>query len=105
MSIEQLHSLFIASDGISTDTRKLIPNTLFFALKGDNFNGNKFAAQALIEGCSYAIVDEKEFVVSDKYILVENVLKTLQNLANFHRRQFNIPVIGITGSNGKTTTK
>lgn len=105
MTLEQIHSLFIASDGISTDTRKLAPNTLFFALKGDNFNGNKFAAQALTEGCSYAIVDEKEFVVSDKYILVDDVLKTIQDLARYHRRQFNIPVIGITGSNGKTTTK
>ena len=105
MTIEQIHSLFINSDGISTDTRKLVPNTLFFALKGDNFNGNKFAAQALLEGCSYAIIDEKEFAVSEKYILVENVLKTLQDLANYHRKQFNIPVIGITGSNGKTTTK
>ncbi|MBI3133379.1 MAG: UDP-N-acetylmuramoyl-tripeptide--D-alanyl-D-alanine ligase [Bacteroidetes bacterium] len=105
MTLEQLHTLFIASDGISTDTRKLTPNTLFFALKGDHFNGNKFAAQALSEGCSYAIVDEKEFVVSEKYILVENVLKTIQDLANYHRRQFKIPVIGITGSNGKTTTK
>jgi UDP-N-acetylmuramoyl-tripeptide--D-alanyl-D-alanine ligase len=105
MTVEQLHTLFVASDGISTDTRKLVPNTLFFALRGDNFNGNKFASQALDAGCSYAIVDEKECVVSEKYILVENVLKTIQDLANYHRRQFNIPVIGITGSNGKTTTK
>ena len=63
MNIEHLHGLFIASDGISTDTRKLVPNTLFFALKGDHFNGNQFAAKALAEGCSYAIVDEKEYAV------------------------------------------
>lgn len=105
MKIEDLHKLFLESDGISTDTRKLKSNSLFFALKGDNFNGNEFAAQAISEGCSYAIIDEKEFALSDRFILVESVLKTLQNLANFHRRQFNIPVIGITGSNGKTTTK
>jgi len=105
MKIEELHKLFLASDGISTDTRKIKPNTIFFALKGDNFNGNEYASQALAEGCSYAIVDEEKFVVSEKYIYVENVLKTIQQLANFHRKQFNIPVIGITGSNGKTTTK
>jgi UDP-N-acetylmuramoyl-tripeptide--D-alanyl-D-alanine ligase len=105
MTIEHLHTLFISSDGISTDTRKLKPNTIFFALKGENFNGNEYAAKAIEEGCSYAVVDEKKYAVSDQFILVENVLKTLQDLANYHRRIFNIPVIGITGSNGKTTTK
>lgn len=105
MNIEEIHRLFLATSGISTDTRKLVPNSLFFALKGDHFNGNQFAAQALAEGCAYAIIDEKEFALSDRYILVENVLQTIQQLANYHRRQFNIPVLGITGSNGKTTTK
>ncbi|MBK9190856.1 MAG: UDP-N-acetylmuramoyl-tripeptide--D-alanyl-D-alanine ligase [Crocinitomicaceae bacterium] len=105
MNTEQLHRLFLTSEGISTDTRKVIPGSIFFALKGDNFNGNKFAADALKGGCSYAVVDEKEYVVSDKFILVEDVLKSLQSLANHHRKQFKIPVIGITGSNGKTTTK
>lgn len=105
MKIEKLYELFLASDGISTDTRKLVPNTLFFALRGDNFNGNQFAQQALDEGCSYAIVDEPQSVQSDRFIQVESVLKTLQDLARHHRRQFNIPVLGITGSNGKTTTK
>lgn len=105
MKIENLHKLFLEADGISTDTRKLKDNSIFFALKGDNFNGNQFAQQAISEGCSYAVIDEKEFALSDKFILVDDVLKTLQDLANFHRRQFHIPIIGITGSNGKTTTK
>jgi len=105
MQIEKLHNLFLAADGISTDTRKLKSNSLFFALKGDNFNGNEYAAKALEEGCSYAIIDEEKFAISEKYIFVEDVLKTIQQLANYHRKQFNIPVIGITGSNGKTTTK
>lgn len=105
MTIEHLHTLFISSDGISTDTRKLKPNTLFFALKGDNFNGNSFAEKAIAEGCSYAIVDEEKYAVSEKFILVKDVLKTLQDLANYHRQLFKIPVIAITGSNGKTTTK
>jgi UDP-N-acetylmuramoyl-tripeptide--D-alanyl-D-alanine ligase len=105
MKIEELHKLFLNADGISTDTRKLKPNSIFFALKGDNFNANQFAAQAISEGCSYAVIDEKEFAISDQFILVENVLKTLQDLANYHRRQFKIPVIGITGSNGKNNYK
>jgi UDP-N-acetylmuramoyl-tripeptide--D-alanyl-D-alanine ligase len=103
--IPELHQLFIASSGISTDTRKLIPDSIFFALKGEHFNGNEYASKALESGCKFAVVDEEKFAVSPNYLLVENVLKTLQDLANYHRKQFNIPVIGITGSNGKTTTK
>jgi len=105
MDIKKLHQLFINSTGVCTDTRKVKARTIFFALKGDNFNGNKYAKQAINDGCSYAIVDEEDFVLNDYYILVDSVLKTLQDLAKFHREQFNIPVIGITGSNGKTTTK
>lgn len=105
MHISKLHQLFVNSKGICTDTRKIEKGTIFFALKGDNFNGNKYAQQALSDGCVYAVVDEKEFAINDKCVVVESVLKTLQDLANFHRKQFNIPVIGITGSNGKTTTK
>ncbi len=105
MHISKLHQLFVNSKGICTDTRKIEKGTIFFALKGDNFNGNKYAQQALNDGCVYAVVDEKEFAINDKCVVVESVLKTLQDLANFHRKQFNIPVIGITGSNGKTTTK
>lgn len=105
MELKQIHQIFISSNGICTDTRKISQNTIFFALKGDNFNGNQYAGMAIEKGCAYAIVDEKEFVVNDKCILVDSVLKTLQDLANYHRKQFNIPVIGITGSNGKTTSK
>ncbi|HIP37277.1 MAG TPA: UDP-N-acetylmuramoyl-tripeptide--D-alanyl-D-alanine ligase [Crocinitomix sp.] len=109
MDIAKLYQLFINSKGICTDTRKLKPNTIFFALKGENFNGNEYALQALETGCNYAIIDEQIEVKNDalnhRLIKVTSGLKTLQKLANYHRKQFNIPVIGITGSNGKTTTK
>ncbi len=106
MTIDQLHQLFLHSNGgICTDTRKTINNTLFFALKGENFNGNTYAKKALELGASYAIIDEPEFKTSDKYILVDDVLKTLQKLASYHRKYLAIPIIALTGSNGKTTTK
>jgi UDP-N-acetylmuramoyl-tripeptide--D-alanyl-D-alanine ligase len=105
MKIETLYSLFIDSSGICTDTRDINPSSLFFALKGDNFNGNKFAIEALIAGAGYAIVDEVVDSKDERVIQVENVLSTLQELATFHREKLNIPVIAITGSNGKTTTK
>lgn len=105
MKIEQLHALFLESSGIATDTRKIEENTLFFALKGDNFNGNSFAEKALETGAAYAIIDEEEFNISERTILVKNVLQTLQELANFHRKYLGIPIIALTGSNGKTTTK
>jgi UDP-N-acetylmuramoyl-tripeptide--D-alanyl-D-alanine ligase len=105
MNSEALYDLFLNSKGICTDTRNIVPNTLFFALKGANFNANEFAHQALEDGCTYAIVDEMEFADREGCILVEDVQQTLQNLARHHRRQFNIPIIGITGSNGKTTSK
>ena len=105
MVIKDIYQLFKESVGISTDTRKIKQGSLFFALKGDNFNGNKFAIQALEQGASFAIIDEEIESDSGKLILVENVLVTLQELATYHRKKFNIPVIGITGSNGKTTTK
>ena len=104
MTIENLHTLFLKHQLIDTDTRKIRRNSLFFALKGENFNGNKFANEALNKGASYAIIDEAEYN-GDHTILVENVLNTLQQLANFHRKQLNIPIISLTGSNGKTTTK
>ncbi len=89
---------------VCTDTRKIISNSLFFALSGENFNGNKFADEALREGCSYAICDDKS-ISGNNIIQVSDVLKTLQDLANYHRSKFNIPILAITGSNGKTTTK
>lgn len=103
--MEQLYSLFKKSSGVSTDTRKIDNNLLFFCLKGANFNGNEFAKEALEKGALAVIIDEKEFFIDERTILVEDVLLALQNLANFHRKQFSIPIIGITGSNGKTTSK
>lgn len=105
MSIEKIYSLYLSSTGVCTDTRKIESGQLFFALKGPNFNGNNYAAHALASGAAYAIVDEANFAINDKYILVHNVLETLQSLATHHRRALNIPVIGVAGSNGKTTTK
>ncbi|MCD6113437.1 MAG: UDP-N-acetylmuramoyl-tripeptide--D-alanyl-D-alanine ligase [Bacteroidales bacterium] len=103
--IEEIYNLFNSFPNINTDSRKTIDNSLFFALKGENFNGNKFAEIALKNGAEYAIIDEKKFKKNNRYILVDNVLETLQKLAEFHRNKFNIPVIAITGTNGKTTTK
>jgi len=104
MELKQLHKLFLNSEGVCTDTRKIKPKQLFIALKGDNFNGNKYANEALEKGALKAIVDENQVDMSDK-IKVKNGLKTLQKLASYHREFLQIPIIGITGSNGKTTTK
>ncbi|MEJ8842385.1 UDP-N-acetylmuramoyl-tripeptide--D-alanyl-D-alanine ligase [Lacibacter sp. H375] len=105
MRIEELYQLFLQHPSVQTDTRKLKKGDLFFALKGDNFNGNKFAMQALEKGAAYSIVDELVTGADDRLIIVEDVLSTLQQLAKYHRQQFNIPFLAITGSNGKTTTK
>lgn len=105
MDIAKLHNLFLNCKSVSTDTRKIAQETLFFALKGDNFNGNSYAEEALKKGAKYAVIDEKEFATSNNTILVENVLKTLQELANYHRTYLKTPIIALTGSNGKTTTK
>jgi UDP-N-acetylmuramoyl-tripeptide--D-alanyl-D-alanine ligase len=105
MTIEQIYKLFKAHQNVITDSRKIEKGCLFFALKGDKFNGNQFAAEALNKGATFAFVDEQEYKTSEKTIFVENVLHTLQALANFHRKQLGIPILGITGSNGKTTTK
>lgn len=104
-TIENLYEFYLQSPSIATDTRKIKSGDIFFALKGDNFNGNKFASHALESGASLAVVDEVEFAVDEQYFLVEDVLTALQLLAKYHRQQFNIPFIAITGSNGKTTTK
>lgn len=105
MKIEELYKIYQQFPSVQTDTRKLKPGDIFFALKGDNFNGNSFARQAIDAGAAWAVIDEKEFEIPGKTILADDVLKTLQQLARFHREQFNIPFIAITGSNGKTTTK
>ena len=106
MEIKKIYELFLSSTGISTDSRKIEKNSLFIALKGENFNGNKFAQQAVADGAVAAIVDEQEYANEDLHIyLVENGLKTLQDLASYHRDHLKIPVLALTGSNGKTTTK
>jgi UDP-N-acetylmuramoyl-tripeptide--D-alanyl-D-alanine ligase len=105
MTIEQLYGIYEQYPSVQTDTRALKAGDLFFALKGPNFNGNLFAEKALAAGAAYAVVDEAPATPNDRIIVVKDALDTLQQLAKFHRQQFNIPFIAITGSNGKTTTK
>lgn len=105
LTIQELYKLYLQYPSVQTDTRKLQSGDIFFALSGPNFDGNTFAWQAIAAGAAYAIIDNKEYATDDRCILVDNVLDTLQQLALYHRQQFNIPFIGITGSNGKTTTK
>lgn len=105
MQIEALYKIYQQYPSVQTDTRKLKAGNIFFALKGANFNGNSFAKQAIDSGATYAVIDEKEYEIPGKTILVDNVLTTLQLLAKYHRQQFQIPFLAVTGSNGKTTTK
>ena len=105
MKINVLYELYKESRLITTDTRLDLKGSIFFALKGENFNGNIYAAEALDKGASYAVIDEKQDSTDDRIILVNDVLKTLQKLATYHRQQLNIPIIALTGSNGKTTSK
>ena len=105
MNIAKLHDYFRKSSGACTDTRKIIDNCIFFALKGDNFNGNLFAAEALENGAKLAVVDEKTEEENANIILFDDVLDTLQQLATFHRNFLGTKIIALTGSNGKTTTK
>lgn len=103
--MENLYQLFLETSGVCTDTRSIKKDCLFICLRGTNFNGNTFAEQALQKGAKYVIVDEAAYKTSDAIFLVDNTLEFLQKLANYHRLKFNIPFIGITGSNGKTSTK
>ncbi len=106
MHLKDLYLVYLEYPQISTDSRKIIQDSIFFALKGDSFDGNKYALSALEQGAAFVIIDnEKYYVDNGKYILVENTLSTLQQLAIYHRQNLNIPFIGITGTNGKTTTK
>ena len=105
MTIEQLYQIFSEHPSVQTDTRKLKEGDIFFALKGPNFNANHFALQALQNGAAYAVIDEDINSDDQRLIKTNDVLATLQELAKYHRQQFNIPFIAITGSNGKTTTK
>lgn len=105
MHLSQLYQRFLESGKVSTDTRQITPGSLFFALRGDKFNANEFAAQALAKGAAYAVVDEAKYAVDERYMLVDDSLAALQELAKHHRSQLKIPVVGLTGSNGKTTSK
>lgn len=105
MDISQLYEIYKQHPEVSTDTRNSSKGSIFFALKGSNFNGNEYAQQAVNSGCSYAIVDEAKYATHPNIILVDNALETLQQLAKYHRGKIKTPVIGITGTNGKTTTK
>lgn len=105
MEIKSLYEKYLKSVKVSTDTRQITPGSVFFALKGDTFNANEFANEALEKGASFAVVDEEKFATSDRHILVNNSLEALQQLARYHRSQLTIPVVGLTGSNGKTTSK
>ena len=105
MSIEQLYNIYKQYPSVQTDTRKLKEGDIFFALKGENFNGNSFVEKALEAGAAYTVIDEEPYAVFGKTVLVDDVLTALQQLAKHHREQFTIPFIAITGSNGKTTTK
>lgn len=105
MKLDQLHKIFLESNGVSTDTRESLQNKLYFALKGDNFDGNKFVQSALKKGAKLAVSEDDRWKASPNVLIVADVLETLQQLAAFHRKYLNIPVIALTGSNGKTTTK
>jgi len=104
-STDELYRLYLQHPIISTDTRKIATDCLFFALKGENFDANTFAKQAIEQGAAYAVIDSPIYKKGDQYLLVEDVLSALQDLARHHRRQLMIPVVGLTGTNGKTTTK
>lgn len=105
MTIPELYQIYIHHPQITTDSRNCPIGSLFFALRGDKFDGNKFVDQALANGAAYAVIDNPDYQKGERTILVDSVLKTLQQLAHYHRKILNIPVIGITGTNGKTTTK
>jgi len=105
METASLHEIFLRANRVTTDTRKIAENDLFFSLHGDHFNGNEFAAQALEKGACYAVIDDANYHTGDRTILVKDSLQALQELAKFHRQHLNLPVLALTGSNGKTTTK
>jgi UDP-N-acetylmuramoyl-tripeptide--D-alanyl-D-alanine ligase len=105
MKLEQLHQLFLNCKSIAIDTRKIENKSLFIALTGDRFDANAFAKEALANGASYAVIDNKDYFIDERTLLVEDCLKTLQELAQFHRNYLKLNIIALTGSNGKTTTK
>ena len=105
LDIKEMYALYREHPLITTDSRDCPQGSIFLALKGETFDGNKFAESALQKGCAYAIIDNPEYKTDDRCLLVDDTLQTFKDLAREHRRRFAIPVIGITGTNGKTTTK
>src|SRR5512133_3872617 len=105
MNIEKLYAIYREYPVVTTDSRNIPAGSIFFALKGANFNGNAFASEALSKGAAYAVIEEPEFAANDRFILVSDVLQSLQQLARYHRDQLGLPILAITGTNGKTTTK
>lgn len=105
MDIKYIHSLFLKCNSVSIDTRKIEKKSFFVAIKGDNFDANTFAGEALDKGASYVLIDNKDYLIDERTVLVENSLVALQELAKFHRNYLKLPIIALTGSNGKTTTK
>lgn len=105
MDIAGIHALFTTCNSFTTDTRRIEKNMMYFALKGENFDGNTFTKEALHKGAKYCIIDNPNFKINEQCVVVGNVLETLQKLATYHRQQLHIPIIALTGSNGKTTTK
>ncbi|HNS47559.1 MAG TPA: Mur ligase family protein, partial [Bacteroidales bacterium] len=105
MRVQDIYTVFIKHPFICTDSRKSVKGAVFFALRGPSFDGNAFAREALDRGCAFAVVDDPTVVQNDRFILVKDSLAALQELAGFHRSHFQIPVLAITGTNGKTTTK
>src|SRR3989338_4224132 len=103
--MDQIYTLFLQSSGVQTDTRTISKDCLFFCLKGGNFDGNKFAEEAIGKGALFTVIDNPDYTIKGKTILVKDRLVAVQQLAQHPRRQFQIPNIGITGSNGKTTSK
>ena len=105
MNIQDLHNLFLKCKSVSIDTRKIEKDSMFFAIKGENFDANTFASQAIELGALFVVIDNAAYAIGDRTILVENSLETLQELAKYHRAYLKLPIIALTGSNGKTTTK
>lgn len=105
MTLDEIYRLFCRYPHVVIDSRSVEKNSIFFALKGANFNGNEFASAALEQGCTYAVVDQEKYACGDRFVLVDDVLTTLQELARLHRQTLGIPIVAITGTNGKTTTK
>lgn len=105
MELDELYAKYLKAGKVSTDSRNIVPGSVFFALKGDKFNANEFAGEALAKGAGFAVIDEEKFRKDERFIVVDNVLETLQQLARYHREKLKIPFIGLTGSNGKTTSK